>query len=184
MMRALAPLVALMVIAAPVQAAPVVGGQLAAGFQPTDAAGTPRSLASLSGPSGLVLVFSRSAGWCPYCQVQMKELVAAVEPLAAKGFRLAALTYDDPAVLAKFAGRQSIPYPLLSDPGGKLIATMGLADPAYPVGHMAHGVPYPTVMVLDPSGRILALDISRDYRKRPATADVIAMAPAKKAPPR
>lgn len=184
MIRLLAPVAALVALAAPAAAEPVVGGRLPATFQPADSTGTPRSLASLSGPAGLVLLFARSAGWCPYCQVQMKELAAAVEPLAARGYRLAALTYDDPAVLAKFAGRQSIPYPLLSDPGGKLIATLGLADPAYPAGHMAHGVPYPTVMVLDPAGRILALDISRDYRKRPTTADVIAMAPAKKPAPR
>jgi peroxiredoxin len=99
-------------------------------------------------------------------------------------WRLAALTYDDPAVLAKFASRQSIPYPLLSDPGGKLIAAMGLSDPAYPPGHMAHGVPHPTVMVVDLSGRIQAITISRDYRKRPSTAEVIAMAPTKTMSPR
>lgn len=178
-MRTLLPLVAILAIAAPAFAEPAVGDRLPSSFRPADAAGTARPLASLSGPNGLVLVLARSAGWCPYCQVQMKELVAAAEPLAANGYTIAALTYDDPAVLAKFAGRQSIPYPLLSDPGGQLIRAMGLTDPAYPAGHMAHGVPHPTVMVVDPSGRIEAIRISRDYRKRPSTAEVIAMAPQK-----
>lgn len=177
MHHTLLPVAAILAIAAPAAAEPAVGDRLPAGFQPADATGTSRPLASLSGPGGLVLVLARSAGWCPYCQVQMKELVAAVEPLAAKGYTIAALTYDDPAVLAKFAARQSVGYPLLSDPGGKLIGAMGLADPAYPAGHMAHGVALPTVMVVEPSGRIAAIRISRDYRKRPSIAEVIAMVP-------
>lgn len=183
-MRTLLAAAAIVAIASPTAAEPAVGDRLPAGFQPADSTGTLRPLASLSGPNGLVLVFARSAGWCPYCQVQMKELAAAVGPLAAKGYAIAALTYDDQAVLAKFATRQSIPYPLLSDPGGKLIAAMGLADPSYPAGHMAHGVPLPTVAVVSPNGRITAIQISRDYRKRPSTAEVIAMAPQKNLPVR
>ncbi|MBB6229477.1 peroxiredoxin family protein [Polymorphobacter multimanifer] len=165
-------------IAAPAIAEPKVGDRLPSGFQPADQSGTPQPLASLAGPRGLVLVLARSAGWCPYCQVQMRDLAGAVGPLAAKGYRLAALTYDNPTVLAKFASRQSIPYPLLSDPGGVIIRSLGLTDPTYPPGNMAHGVPRPTIMVVDPAGRIEAINISRDYRERPTTAEVVAMAGA------
>ncbi len=175
-MRHLAPIAVIAAIASPACAEPKVGDRLPAGFQPADAAGTPRSLASLAGPRGLVLVLARSAGWCPYCQAQMRDLASATDALAAKGYRLAALTYDDQAVLARFARLQSIPYPLLSDPGGAIIRTLGLTDPAYPPGNMANGVPFPTIMVVDPSGRIEAINISRDYRVRPSTADVVAMA--------
>lgn len=179
---AVAPVVAIaIIIATPALAEPAVGDRLPPGFQPADQTGTPRPLASLAGPRGLVLILARSAGWCPYCQAQMRDLGAAADPLGAKGYRLAALTYDDPAVLARFASRQSIAYPLLSDPGGAIIRKLGLTDPTYPPGNMAHGVPWPTIMVLDRSGRIEAITVSRDYRKRPTTAEVIAMAgkPAK-----
>lgn len=46
-------------------ATPEAGDRLPAGFALPDHGGTARSPASLSGPNGLVLVFSRSAGWCP-----------------------------------------------------------------------------------------------------------------------
>lgn len=174
-LKPLAAIVAL--LAAPVLAEPAIGDSLPAGFAPKDQAGTVRRLDSLSGPNGLVLLFARSAKWCPYCQVQMKELVSATGLLAAKGYGLAVLTYDAPEVLANFASRQGIPYPLLSDEGSQAIAALGIRDPAYPAGHFAHGVPWPTVLVVDPKGRILATDISKDYRKRPSTAEVIAMAP-------
>ncbi len=158
-------------------AAPKVGDSLPAAFAPVAANGKAQSLASLSGRTGLVLVLSRSAAWCPYCQAQMKDLVAAKEPLAAKGYALAVMTYDSPNVLGKFAAKQGISYPLLSDTGSKVITALGLLDPRYPAGHMAAGVPLPTVLVLDKSGRVQALEISADYRKRPSVPEVLAMVP-------
>jgi len=159
-------------------AAPKVGDSLPAAFAPVDASGKARSLASLSGRNGMVLVLSRSAAWCAYCQAQMKELSAATGPLAAKGYSLAVMTYDSPEVLGKFAAKQSISYPLLSDTGSKAIAAMGLLDARYPAGHMAAGVPLPTVLVLDKAGRVQAVDVSQDYRKRPSVEAIVAMAPA------
>jgi hypothetical protein len=36
--------------------------------------GNRRSFDSLKGPRGLVLIFSRSADWCPYCKTQLADV--------------------------------------------------------------------------------------------------------------
>ena len=41
---------------------------------------------------------------------------ALQKAFAAKGIGIAAVSYDSPQILADFAGRRSITYPLLSDP--------------------------------------------------------------------
>lgn len=170
---------AAVVAASPAMATPAAGDRLPAGFALPDQGGTTRNLASLSGPNGLVLVFARSAGWCPVCQRQMVELKDAAKPLAAKGYGLAVLTYDATPVLEKFHTRQGLPYPLLSDNGSATIRALGLVDPQYPTGNLAHGVPLATVLVVDRAGVIRAANVSPNYRIRPGVTDIIAMAPAK-----
>ena len=83
-------------------------------------------------------------------------LLGDLEPLAQRGFRVAALSYDPPAVLEGFAKQRGIPYRLLSDEGSTTIDRFGLRDPAYRPGHYAHGVPQPAIFVLSPNGTVLA----------------------------
>jgi peroxiredoxin len=176
-LKPLAALVAL--LAAPALAAPKVGDSLPAGFALSDQSGAVRQLDSLAGRNGMVLVLSRSAGWCPVCQAQMVALKDAAKPLASRGYGLAVMTYDSTPVLAKFHGRQQLPYPLLSDGGSRMIRALGLVDPQYPPGNLAHGVPFASVLVIDRAGVIQAVDVSPDYRKRPSIEQIMAMAPAR-----
>ena len=93
----------------------VAGGTSAAGakvpaLHATDVKGNPVNLRGLSGKNGLVLVFFRSAKWCPYCQKQLMDLKDAPTLLAARGYRLAALSYDPTDVLTQFAEKRGIPY--------------------------------------------------------------------------
>ncbi len=83
----------------------------------TDAAGAPVAFNQISGPRGLVLVFVRSARWCPYCQTQLIDLQQAKARLAAQGYGLAALSYDSPEVLAQFAARRISLLPCSQTPG-------------------------------------------------------------------
>ena len=57
------------------------------------------------------------------------ELEQSVASFKAKGFGVAALSYDSPAVLKHFADRAKISYPLLSDPRSENIRAFGLLDP-------------------------------------------------------
>ena len=159
-------------LAASANLGPAVGTKAPA-LAATNAAGAPASLRDLAGPRGLVLVFVRSARWCPYCQTQLIDLRQAQDALKAKGYGLAALSYDSPEVLAQFAARRDIGYPLLSDPGSATIDAFGIRDPQYPAGHMAHGVPQPAIFILSRDGVVQAKLAEEGYRKRPPTAVVL-----------
>lgn len=139
-----------------------------------DTAGKPADLASVAGRSGTVLVFFRSAKWCPYCQKQLIDLKAAQAPLAARGYTLAAISYDPPAELAAFAAKRQIGYTLLSDPGSRTIDAFGLRDPGYAPGSYAHGVPRPMIFVLSPTGQVRARLSEAGYKSRPPVASVLA----------
>jgi peroxiredoxin len=134
----------------------------------------PRGFAELIGRHGLVLMFNRSAGWCPYCQAQMIQVNGGLAEIEKRGFRVAAITYDVPDVLKGFAAKRGIGYPLLSDPKSEVIDAYGLRDPEYPPGHRAHGVPRPITLILAGNGTILAKLYEESYRVRPPVEAIIA----------
>jgi peroxiredoxin len=86
-----------------------------------------RTLASLMGPKGLMLVFYRSADWCPY-KTQLVELQTRTADLAKNGIGLAAVSYDAVPILADFSNRRGITFPLLSDRGSALIKRYGILN--------------------------------------------------------
>jgi peroxiredoxin len=89
--------------------------------------------------------------------------------------RFVAISPDRPNDSREFAdkvardGRGPLGFPLLSDLGSKLIDRYGLRDPAF-----QNGVPQPTVLVLDATGKIRWLKIEGDYRVRPTNEEVAA----------
>lgn len=173
-MRSILPLIALTLIAAPASAIPAVG-ETAPAVSGTDITGKARTLKQVAGRKGTVLMFFRSASWCPYCKAQliaMNEDAAA--PLAQRGYSLVGLSYDDVPVLAKFAAERKVAWPLLSDPQSKVIDGWQLRDPAYPPGNRAHGVPRPAIYVINAKGIIRARLMEDDYRKRPPASAVLA----------
>ncbi len=138
-----------------------------------DQNGVPRRLSDLAGSKGVVLMFYRSAGWCPFCQAQliaMNEGAAAIEQ---RGYKIVGLSYDEPAVTKAFTDRRGITYPLLSDPKSVVIDRWGLRDPQYPAGSRAFGVPRPIIFVLDRRGLVRASIAEETYQKRPPVAEVV-----------
>ena len=101
-------------------------------FTLVDQKGQSRTLASLMGPKGLMLVFYRSADWCPYCKTQLAELQTRAADLAKNGIGLAAVSYDSVPVLADFSKRRGITFPLLSDPGSQTIKRYGILNTTVP----------------------------------------------------
>jgi peroxiredoxin len=133
----------------------------------TNLKGAPVKLRDLSGKSGVVLVFFRSAKWCPYCQKQLMELKDAPGPLAERGYKLAAISYDPTEVLTRFTDQRQIPYPLLSDAGSVTIDAFKLRDVRYKPDSFAWGVPYATIYVIAPNGVLKAKLAEEDYKTRP-----------------
>lgn len=141
---------------------------------PLDQTGKPRALATLAGKNGTVFLFFRSADWCPYCQRQLMDLNAGLADIEKRGFKLAALSYDSPEILAKFTEKREIKYTLLSDPKSEVIDRYGLRDPAYAGKPKFDGVPRPIILILDPKGVIKAKLFEESYKDRPPVAQVLA----------
>jgi len=82
----------------------------------SDQAGKPQTLKSLAGKKRRVLVFYRSAGWCPNCQAQLMAMNTGAADIESRGFKIVGLAYDTPEVTTTFTDRPAITYTLLSDP--------------------------------------------------------------------
>jgi hypothetical protein len=104
------------------------------------------------------------------------ELESQHEALRRRGLGLAALSYDRVEILKEFATRKRITFPLLSDPGSRVIRAFGILNDAdYPAGHLAHGVPYPGTFVLDPKGIVRSRFFEKTYVERRTAASMLAL---------
>jgi peroxiredoxin len=166
-------LLPLAVSAAAWDAGPPLGAKVPA-LHATDLKGAPVSVRELSGKNGLVLVFFRSAKWCPYCQKQLMDLKEAPGPLGERGYKLAAVSYDPTDVLTQFTDNRGISYPLLSDLGSVTIDAWKLRDIRYKPDSFAWGVPYASIYVISPKGVLKAKLAEEDYKTRPPLSAVLA----------
>jgi peroxiredoxin Q/BCP len=99
--------------------------------------------------------------------MQLVQLQADLKKIEAAGVQVVGISYDSVEVLAKFADRRKITFPLLSDPGSKTIRAYGLLNPE--AKGKAQGVPYPGIMVIDKDGIIRAKLFLDGYRQRHST---------------
>jgi peroxiredoxin len=150
---------------------------ISVGLQAPSIAGTTQegklaTFADLKGQKGLVIAFVRSADWCPFCKQQLKDLNTIAGDLDARGFKLAALSYDSVEILAKFAKSSKITYTLLSDPRSAVIDAFGIRNMDVAGSKRMDGIPHPAIYVIGPDGAILDKLYEESYRKRPPT-DVV-----------
>lgn len=138
--------------------------------------GQPLELSSLVSEGGGVVVFSRSAAWCPYCQKQMVELKDAQSDLEAMGMKLSVITYDSVKDLSQFAAENGIDYQLVSDTESTTIIASSLLNEDATEGTRFYGIPHPAVIVLASDGEVRNVHVDTDYTVRPSNDDVIALA--------
>lgn len=144
-------------------------------FTLSDQAGEPRSLQSLMGSKGLMLVFSRSADWCPYCKTQLVELQARSADLKKDGIGIAAITYDPVAVLADFSKRRGITFPLLSDPGSATIKRYGIFNTTIPESNtQSYGIPFPGTFMVNAQGIVTSRFFEQAYQERNTVGSIMA----------
>lgn len=151
---------------------PAIGAALPAMSAP-DQAGATRTVSTLGGERGLVLLVTRAADWCPYCQQQMIGLEGIRAQVEQRGWKLAAITTDTVEELARFQLRRGIGYTMLSDEQAQLVRQLDLLDPTMPPGRRHNGLPVPTVLFVSPSGEVLAKLGDANFRVRPAPEAVI-----------
>ncbi|MBV9897454.1 MAG: redoxin domain-containing protein [Chloroflexi bacterium] len=105
------------------------------------------------------------------------ELQDAWQALEKRSVAVFALSYDSVEVLAAFAEKRGITYPLLSDEGSHTIRAAGLLNEEHLVEQHAfygiqtrdeqRGVAYPGTFVLDEAGVVTAKYFEQSYRVRP-----------------
>jgi peroxiredoxin len=138
--------------------------------------GSAQSLAALAGEKGVAIAFVRSADWCPFCKKQLADLNAVAAPLAAAGWTLIAVSYDDAATLSAFHKDKALSYPLFSDPGSTAIKAFGLLNTGMEEGTRFYGVPHPAIVFAGKDGTIKAVLREEGYKDRPANELVISTA--------
>ncbi len=91
------------------------------------------------------------------------------------GIAVFAISYDSVSVLAGFAEKHGIAYPLLSDEGSVVITRLGMLNDRVYEQHAAYGVapreqhmgtPYPGVFLLDERGVVIDRRFQQSYRER------------------
>lgn len=151
---------------------PLVGSRVPI-FTLPDQDGRARTLGSLMGPKGLMLVFSRSADWCPYCKTQLVEMQGRLEDLRRNGLGLAVVTYDPVGVLADFSARRMISFPLLSDAGSAVIKRYGILNTTVDSGNALFGYPFPGTLVVDRQGVVTSRFFEPSYQERNTVSSLL-----------
>ena len=139
-------------------------GQKAPEFSARDQFGKTQTLDTLRGSKGTVLLFYRSADWCPYCKGQLIQLQAAKERFEKQGIKLAGISYDRVEILKYFSDRRKIDFPLLSDSDSKIIRMYQVLN-SEAIGPNA-GMARPGYFFIDPEGMIREKFFEAKYRER------------------
>lgn len=164
---------------APLAAAELPGlaiGKPAPDFALKNQDGETVQLSELTKQGQVALVFYRSADWCPFCQKHLIELQAGLAEIKAAGVQLVGISYDNPEALKRFAAKQNLGFPLLSDSGSKTIKAYGLLNED--ASGRAEGVPHPVTLIVDSAGVIRAKLGFDGYRQRHTSKDLIEKARA------
>jgi len=100
------------------------------------------------------------------------QLQAAHQRFEANGIKLAAISYDSPAILKDFATRHTIDYPLLADPESKIIARFGVLNPE--AAGMMKGMALPGYFYIGADGIIRERYFEAKYTDRFTANNVLA----------
>jgi peroxiredoxin len=106
--------------------------------------------------------------------VQLVELQRRVKEIQQSGLGLAAISYDSTAVLADFARRRGITFPLLSDPESKVIREYGILNTTVPkTNREQYGIPFPGTFILDRNGVVTSRFFEAAYQERNTVASIM-----------
>ncbi len=100
------------------------------------------------------------------------QLQNAKQRFEKQGIKLAAISYDSPAILKDFADRHKIEFPLLADPDSKVIRTFNVLN-AEATG-MTKGMAHPGFFYIDNNGVIREKFFDLNYVNRFTANNVIA----------
>jgi thioredoxin-dependent peroxiredoxin len=126
-------------------------GDPAPDFTLADSSGNEVSLASFRGQR--VIVYFYPAAMTPGCTKEACDFRDSLQSLAAAGVTVLGISPDSPAKLAKFAERDGLNFPLLSDPERSTLEAYGAYGEKMLYGKKSVGVIRSTFIV-GPDGKI------------------------------
>ena len=126
-------------------------GMQAPDFSLQDQDGTTRSLADFRGKR--VVLFAYPAAMTPGCTTEACDFRDSLAPLLAAGYEVLGISPDTVEKLAKFAERDELSYPLLSDPDRATLTAYGAFGEKKNYGRIVQGVIRST-FVIDEDGKI------------------------------
>ncbi|WP_025133899.1 thioredoxin-dependent thiol peroxidase [Leucobacter sp. PH1c] len=126
-------------------------GQPAPDFSLPDQDGVTRTLAEFRGEKVVLFVYPQAM--TPACTKEACEFQESVAPLAEAGYRVLGLSRDAVERQRRFADRDGLEYPLLSDPDASVHRAYGAYGEKNSYGRIIEGVIRST-FVIDEEGRI------------------------------
>ncbi len=100
------------------------------------------------------------------------------ERFKSKGLDIASISYDSDSVLRAFAKRSGVSFPLLADPGSRLIRQFRMVDPDNTENNVpsdgSKDVAYPGYFVVNPAGLITERFVDERYDDRRTGNSVVA----------
>jgi peroxiredoxin len=121
---------------------------------------------AFAGSFGVVLVYR--GAWCPFCGAQFADFAAHKGELEALGVKVVALSVDDKATSAEFAGKQGFPFPVGYGADADMVAAL--------TGAFTNDSPHylqPAAFTLTPDGKVLAAVYSTSAIGRLTAKDLI-----------
>ncbi|GAB0117836.1 peroxiredoxin-like family protein [Acidisoma sp. 7E03] len=163
-------------------------GDRAPRFTLNDPDGKPVSSAKLLAQGPLVVSFYRGV-WCPYCNMELQALQAALPEFEKLGASLVAISPQTPVNSRKSVRQNALGFPILSDTQNDVADAFGLRFqlPDYLVdlykslkndlpafnGDESWTLPMPARYVIAQDGTILYAEVNPDYTRRPEPEDML-----------
>jgi peroxiredoxin len=153
-----------------------------------DATGKPVDLKALNTAGPLVIVFYRG-GWCPYCNLELREWQRLLPQLGELGATLVAISPQTPDNSLSTAEKNELAFPVLSDSDLAAAQAFGIAFTLSPElvalyakvgndlptlnGNGQWVLPVPATYLIDRSGVVVWAHVEADYRRRAEPQDVL-----------
>jgi peroxiredoxin len=164
-------------------------GDRAPDFVLTDPDGHPVAARDLLAHGPLVVSFYRGV-WCPYCNMDLQAIQAALPEITARGATLVAISPQTAPNSRRSQRDNKLDFTILSDPRNDVAAAFGVrfALPDYLVdlyknvfqndlelvnGDPSWTLPMPARFVIGQDGTILYAEVHADYTRRPDPEELL-----------
>ena len=145
------------------------------------------SLAALLVQGPVAVMFYRGH-WCPYCRLNVRAVVQAIDRIRAVGAQVVAIMPETQTYAEKFKAEGEVPFPVLTDLDNGYALSLNLAiwlgteiqhllahqDLASFHGNDGWVLPIPATFVVGRDGLVKARFVDPDFRKRMEVDDLVA----------